>query len=37
MVQLSTAVIFISHDRTMTDLANRRLTLAAGKIRTRPV
>ncbi|MGD8702090.1 MAG: ATP-binding cassette domain-containing protein [Desulfosarcina sp.] len=37
MIQSSTAVVFISHDRTMTDLANRRLTLAAGKICTRPV
>ena len=34
IVGSGTAVIFISRDRKITDLANRQLILAAGKIRT---
>jgi ABC-type ATPase involved in cell division len=37
MVQSGTAVVFYSNNSRMTDLANRRLTLAGGEIRTRSV
>lgn len=37
MVRSGTAVVFVSHNRKMTGLANRQLTLAGGEVRTRSV
>ncbi|MCB2145453.1 MAG: ATP-binding cassette domain-containing protein [Deltaproteobacteria bacterium] len=37
MVEFGTAVVFVSHNRKMTGLANRQLILTDGEIRTRSV